>query len=224
MMRRVFDEQLDLLNQELITMGALCENAIAMSAKALTDENPELVKAVPDLSARIGHKEREIETMCLKLLLQRQPVAKDLRSVSSALKMVTDMARIGDQSADIAEIITLAHIRATADTRVIHSMSVAVIKMVTESIDAFVKKDMQMAKAVIDYDDVVDSYFNQVKKILIELFSKPETDGEYAIDMLMIAKYLERIGDHAVNIAKWVLFSITGNKDGSPEELPTKEE
>ena len=213
-MRLKFDEQLDLLNKELITMGAFCEYAIATSTKALTERSPALAKAVPDLTVQIDHKEREIETMCLKLLLQQQPVAKDLRVVSSALKMVTDMARIGDQSADIAEIITLANIHATDDTQVIHDMSVAVIKMVTDSIDAFVKKDMQMAKAVIDYDDVVDSFFDKVKKMLIELFSKPETDGEYAIDLLMIAKYFERIGDHAVNIAKWVLFSITGNKEG----------
>ena len=211
-MRLQFDEQLDLLNKELITMGALCENAIAMSAKALTEGKPVLAKTVPDLSVQIDHKEREIETMCLKLLLQQQPVAKDLRSISSALKMVTDMARIGDQSADIAEIITLANIHATDDTQIIHDMSVAVIKMVTDSIDAFVKKDMQKAKAVIDYDDVVDCFFDQIKKILIDLFSKPETDGEYAIDLLMIAKYFERIGDHAVNIAKWVLFSITGKR------------
>lgn len=215
-MRLKFDEQLDLLNKELITMGAFCESAIAMSANALTEGNPALAKAVPDLSVQIDHKEREIETMCLRLLLQRQPVAKDLRVVSSALKMVTDMARIGDQSADIAEIITLANIHAADDTQVIHDMSVAVIKMVTDSIDAFVKKDVQMAKAVIGYDDVVDSFFDRVKRMLIELFSKPETDGEYAIDLLMIAKYFERIGDHAVNIAKWVLFSITGNKEGSP--------
>lgn len=213
-MRSKFDEQLELLNKELITMGAFCENIIAMSAKALTQGSPALAKAVPDLSAEIDHKEREIEAMCLKLLLQQQPVAKDLRVVSSALKMVTDMERIGDQSADIAEIITLANIRSNEDTRVIYDMSIAVIKMVTDSIDAFVKKDIQMAKAVIDYDDIVDSFFNQVKKMLIDLFSKPETDGEYAIDLLMIAKYFERIGDHAVNIAKWVLFSITGNKEG----------
>lgn len=213
-MRTEFDEQLDLLHKELITMGAFCENAIAMSARALTEGNPQLAKAVPELSVKVDHKEREIENMCLKLLLQQQPVAKDLRMISSALKMVTDMARIGDQSADIAEIITLANIRPTDDTQVIYDMSVAVIKMVTDSIDAFVKKDMQMAKAVIDYDDVVDSFFNQVKKILIDLFSKPETDGEYAIDLLMIAKYFERIGDHAVNIAQWVLFSITGKKEG----------
>lgn len=213
-MRSKFDEQLNLLNKELITMGAYCENIIAMSAEALTKGKPELAAAVPDLSVQIDHKEREIETMCLKLLLQQQPVATDLRIISSALKMVTDMARIGDQSADIAEIVALENIRSTDDTQVIHDMSVAVIKMVTDSIDAFVKKDMRMAKAVIDYDDVVDSFFDQAKKMLIDLLSKPETDGEYAIDLLMIAKYFERIGDHAVNIAKWVLFSITGNKEG----------
>lgn len=209
-MRYKFDEQLDLLNKELITMGAFCENAIAMSAKALTKGDPALAKGVPDLSAQIDRKEREIETMCLKLLLQRQPVAKDLRMVSSALKMVTDMARIGDQAADIAEIITMANIHADDDTQVIHDMSVAVIKMVTDSIDAFVKKDMEMAKAVILYDDVVDSYFDKVKEILIALFSRPEADGEYAVDLLMIAKYFERIGDHAVNIAKWMLFERSG--------------
>lgn len=213
-MRSKFDEQLDLLNKELITMGAFCENAIETSAKALTEGKPELADTVFHLLVQIEEKEREIENRCLKLLLQQQPVAKDLRIVSSALKMVTDMARIGDQSADIAEIIKLANIRSTDNTQVIYDMSVAVIKMVTDSIDAFVKKDMKMAKAVIDYDDVVDSFFDKVKKILIDLFSEPETDGEYAIDLLMIAKYFERIGDHAVNIAKWVLFSITGNKEG----------
>lgn len=213
-MRIQFDEQLDLLNRELITMGALCENAIALSAKSLVEGMPALAGDVCDLSAQIDTKEREIESMCLKLLLQRQPVAKDLRMVSSALKMVTDMARIGDQSADIAEIIRLANIRATDDMQIIQEMSIAVIKMVTDSIDAFVKKDGQMAKAVIDYDDVVDDFFNQVKKILVDLFSQPEADGEYAIDLLMIAKYFERIGDHAVNVAKWVLFSLTGKKEG----------
>lgn len=213
-MRLQFDEQLDLLNRELITMGALCENAIALSAKALVEGTPALAGDVCDLSAQIDNKEREIESMCLKLLLQRQPVAKDLRMVSSALKMVTDMARIGDQSADIAEIIRLANIRATDDMQIIHDMSLAVIKMVTDSIDAFVKKDGLMARAVIEYDDVVDAFFNQVKQILVDLFSQPEADGEYAIDLLLIAKYFERIGDHAVNVARWVLFSLTGKKEG----------
>lgn len=213
-MRSKFDEQLDVLNKELITMGALCEKAIAMSAKALVEGNPPLAEAVLELSSQIGQKEREIEAMCLKLLLQQQPVAKDLRVISSALKMVTDMKRIGDQSADIAEIIAMANIGATDDTQNVHDMSVAVIKMVTDSIDAFVKKDVRMAKATIDYDDVVDGFFDKVKKMLVDYLGKGAADGEYAVDLLMIAKYFERIGDHAVNIAKWVLFSITGNKEG----------
>lgn len=213
-MRSKFDEQLECLNKELIMMGALCEKAIAMSAKALTMKDSELAGSVPELSVQIDHKEREIETMCLKLLLQQQPVARDLRVISSALKMVTDMERIGDQSADIAEIIALENVRATEDTQVIHQMSEAVIQMVTKSIDAFVKKDVGLARWVIQYDDVVDSFFNQVKKLLIDQLGRPETDGEHAVDLLMIAKYFERIGDHAVNIAKWVLFSITGKKEG----------
>lgn len=212
-MRSKFDEQLDLLNKELITMGAFCENAIELSANALTEGKPELADTVFHLSAQINEKEREIENRCLKLLLQQQPVAKDLRIVSSALKMVTDMARIGDQSADIAEIITLANIHSTDNTQVIHDMSVAVIKMVTDSIDAFVKKDIEIANAVITYDDVVDGLFDEVKTDLIEKFGNPESNGEKVLDLLMIAKYFERMGDHAVEIAKWVLFSITGRKE-----------
>lgn len=213
-MRARYDEQLSLLNRELITMGALCENAIANSAKALTDGNLSMAESVPELAARIDEKEREIEAMCLKLLLQQQPVATDLRMISSALKMITDMERIGKQSADIAEIVTLANIKETDDTGDIHDMAVAAIKMVTDSIDAFVKKDAVLAKKVINYDDVVDGFFNKIKRMIIVHFSRPDSDSEYAIDLLMIAKYLERIGDHAVNIANWVLFSITGNKEG----------
>ena len=213
-MRARYDEQLSLLNRELITMGALCENAIANSAKALTDGNLSMAESVPELAARIDEKEREIEAMCLKLLLQQQPVATDLRMISSALKMVTDMERIGKQSADIAEIVTLANIKETDDTGDIHDMAVAAIKMVTDSIDAFVKKDAALAREVISYDDVVDGFFNKIKRMIIVHFSSPDSDSEYAIDLLMIAKYLERIGDHAVNIATWVLFSITGNKEG----------
>lgn len=213
-MRSRYDEQLNVLNKELITMGALCENAIANSAKSLVDGDIHVAESVPELAARIDQKEREIEAMCLKLLLQQQPVATDLRVVSSALKMITDMERIGKQSADIAEIVTMANIKDTDDTDDIHDMAVAVIKMVTDSIDAFVKKDAVIAKAVIDYDDIVDGFFNTIKKMLIAYFSRPDSDSEYAIDLLMIAKYLERIGDHAVNIANWVLFSITGNKEG----------
>ena len=147
-------------------------------------------------------------------LLRQQPVAADLRFISSALKMVTDMKRIGDQSADIAEIVTLANISQGDNTLNIHDMAVSAIKMVTDSVDAFVGGDTALARAVIEYDDVVDSCFDGIKKRLIEMFSLPETDGEYAIDLLMIAKYLERIADHAANIAGWVLFSITGERGG----------
>ncbi|MCI8650705.1 MAG: phosphate signaling complex protein PhoU [Anaerotruncus sp.] len=212
-MRSKFDEQLELLNKEMITMGALCENAIAMSAKAVIEGNLSLTSPILTFAEKIDQKEREIETMCLKLLLQQQPVAKDLRTISSALKMVTDMERIGHQSADIAEIVQIANIRVSGDTAELHDMAVAVIKMVAESIDAFVKKDAVMAEAVIGYDDVVDGCFDRIKRLLIERFSQPGTDGEQTIDLLMIAKYFERIGDHAVNIAKWVVFSITGNRE-----------
>lgn len=212
-MRSKFDEQLELLHKELITMGALCENAIALSAKAAAEGDPLLCASVPALSEKIDQKEREIEAMCLKLLLQQQPVATDLRDISSALKIITDMERIGHQSADIAEIIGMAHVKATEDSRDVHAMAVAVIKMVTDSIDAFVKKDAGLAQAVIDYDDVVDGLFDMIRQQLASYLSGPEADGEYVVDLLMIAKYLERIGDHAVNIAKWVLFSITGTRE-----------
>lgn len=216
-MRSKFDEQLDQLNKELILMGSLCESAIAMSANALLDGNVSEAEKVPELSAQIDRKERDIEAMCLKLLLQRQPVAGDLRVISAALKMVTDMERIGHQSADIAEIITMANIFASDDTLNIHDMAAAVIKMVTDSVDAFVKRDVETAQSVIRYDDVVDGCFDMIKKMLIERFGDPEADGEYTLDLLMIAKYFERIGDHAVNIARWVLFSITGNREGVTE-------
>ncbi len=211
-MRSRFDEQLDLLNKEMITMGALCENAIAMSAKAVAEGDLALTESIPALAEQIGQKEREIESLCLKLLLQQQPVAKDLRIISSALKMVTDMERIGHQSADIAEIVRMANLKVGGDTEEVRNMALAVIKMVSESIDAFVKKDDDMAQAVIAYDDVVDDCFDRVKNLLIDRFSQPEADGEQTIDLLMVAKYFERIGDHAVNIAKWVVFSITGSR------------
>jgi len=209
-MRSRFDEQLELLNREMTGMGAKCENAIALSAKALIDGDRVLAGRVGELLEQIDRSEREIEGMCLRLLLQQQPVARDLRVISSALKMVTDMERIGHQSADIAEIISMANISSAADTLYIKEMALAAIKMVNDSIDAFVRQDMHTARSVIAYDDVVDDYFNRIKLELIERFSQPETDGEYAVDLLMVAKYFERIGDHAVNIARWVIFSVTG--------------
>lgn len=213
-MRSKFDEQLERLHKELIEMGALCENAIAMAAKALSEGNTKMAAKVPELSVDIDRKERDIETMCMKLLLQQQPVARDLRAISSALKMVTDMERIGDNSSDIAEIVTMANITASDNTEHIQDMAGATIKMVTDSIDAFVKKDITLANAVIAYDDVVDSFFDEVKTDLMKQFGTSESNGEKVLDLLMIAKYFERMGDHAAEIAKWVLFSITGRKEG----------
>lgn len=212
-MRSKFDEQLELLHKELIQMGALCENAIAMAAKALAEGNAKIAGKVPELSEEIDQKERDIEAMCMKLLLQQQPVAKDLRVISSALKMVTDMERIGDNSGDIAEIVTMANISAADNTLSIQDMARATIKMVTDSIDAFVKQDVKLATSVIAYDDVVDRYFDEIKTNLIAKFGDSELDGETVLDLLMIAKYFERMGDHAAETAKWVLFSITGNKE-----------
>lgn len=211
-MRSKFDEQLNELNLELIKMGTLCENVIAMSAKALLDGDMEMAADVAEYASEINGRERDIENRCMKLLLQQQPVARDLRTISSALKMITDMARIGDQSEDIAEIVTMANITASDETLHIGDMARAVRKMVTDSVDAFVKRDVELARATIEYDDVVDGLFNEVKKALAEHF-KSGGDMECALDLLMIAKYFERIGDHAVNIAGWVIYSVTGRKD-----------
>lgn len=211
-MRSKFDEQLNLLHNNLILMGALCENAIALSAKALTEGNLKTAAKVPELSAQIKQKERDIEGMCMRLLLQQQPVAKDLRVVSSALKMVTDMERIGDNSGDIAEIIIKGNVSLCDDTLNIREIALATIKMVTDSIDAFVKQDLKLAEQVIDYDDVVDGQFDRIKHELIDRLKKSDANGELVLDILMISKYFERIGDHAVNIAQWVRFSIAGEK------------
>ncbi|HEY8349494.1 MAG TPA: phosphate signaling complex protein PhoU [Clostridia bacterium] len=198
----------------MIQMGALCESAIANAAKALTDGDMELARKAMEADADIDRKEREIENLCLKLLLRQQPVARDLRQISSALKMITDMERIGDQAADISEITLLANNRASGanrdSTNHVAEMAKATIKMVTESIDAYVRQDLELARVVIDYDDVVDDLFNKVKEDIIRLINEDTANGEYAIDMMMIAKYFERIGDHATNIAEWVEFSITG--------------
>ena len=210
-MRNKFDEQLEFLKTQLIQMGALCEEAIANATKALIEGDLELAKKAVAADGVIDQKEREIESLCLKLLLQQQPVARDLRQISSALKMITDMERIGDQAADISEITVLGNVKAaTAETKHIAEMAEATIKMVTDSIDAFVCQDLELARAVINYDDVVDELFNDVKRDMIKLISDDADNGEFAIDLMMIAKYFERIGDHATNIAEWVEFSITG--------------
>lgn len=209
-MRSRFDEQLTLLHTEMIRMGALCEQAIAMGSEALTQGDVTQAKQVKSLDCEIDQMERDIESLCMKMLLQQQPVARDLRRISAALKMITDMERIGDQAEDIAEIVVMLNGR-TADENVdIKEMAKATIKMLTDSIDAYVKTDLALAQQVIAEDDVVDNYFDLVKGSLIRMIASDPENGEFALDMLMIAKYFERIGDHAANIAEWVVFSVTG--------------
>ena len=209
-MRSRFDEQLAQLNKELIEMGALCEEVIALAAKALIEGEIAVAEKVAPLDREIDQKERSIEAMCLKMLLQQQPVARDLRQISAALKMITDMERIGDQAEDIAEIICFLKGRKAENMNTLQKMAGATIQMVTESIEAYVKSDIILAKKVVADDDIVDDCFDQVKQILIESIVANPRDGEYALDLLMIAKYFERIGDHATNIAEWVIFSVTG--------------
>lgn len=213
-MRSRFDEQLALLNQELITMGSLCEQVIALASSALTEGSTETASKIAPVDREIDQMERDIESLCLRLLLQQQPVARDLRQISAALKMVTDMERIGDQAEDIAEIIPFLNGRTRDEHLQIGCMAEGVIRMVTDSVEAYVKQDTRLADAVIAYDDIVDACFCEVKDNLIGLIAGNPKDGEYALDLLMIAKYFERIGDHATNIAEWVQFSITGNREG----------
>ncbi|MGN1085064.1 MAG: phosphate signaling complex protein PhoU, partial [Lachnospiraceae bacterium] len=209
-MRNRFNEQLTLLNKKLIEMGALCEKVIALVSNALLDGDGNKAAEVAPYDREIDQMEREIESICLKLLLQQQPVASDLRQISAALKMITDMERIGDQAEDIAEIITFLNGRTGEECRDIRRMAEAAMKMVSKSVDAYVRQDISLAEAVEAYDDVVDDCFDRVKNTLIQMISRNTADGEYAVDLLMIAKYFERIADHAVNIAEWVEFSVTG--------------
>ena len=200
MMRNRFDEQLNELNSEMIRMGALCEEVIALAAKALDEGDRALAKKVAPLDTQIDQKERTIETLCLRLLLQQQPVARDLRQISAALKMITDMERIGDQAEDIAEIVLFLDGRPSEHNGLLQQMARAAITMVTNSVDAFVKRDTHLATQVVRSDDTVDRYFSDIKQSLITKISENPADGAYFLDCLMIAKYFERIADHSVNI------------------------
>lgn len=221
MVRSRFDTQLTLLNTEIIEMGSLCECAISDAVKALIENDKELAKKTVEMDKQIDQKEKDIEALCLKLLLQQQPVARDLRLISAALKMITDMERIGDQAADIAEIVCVADLSLPRDFKDTEQMAKATIKMVTESVEAFVQRDLVLAREVIAYDDVVDELFDRIKNEVIEIIGdiskKPKEEQSKmsvdVIDILMISKYFERIGDHATNIAEWVEFSITGSHE-----------
>lgn len=210
-MRNRFDRQLVQLNNELIEMGGMIEKAISDTVKALVNQDIELASNVIEYDEEIDHQEREIEQLCLKLLLQQQPVAKDLRLISAALKMITDMERIGDHATDISEItIELSKESYIKKLDHIQQMSKETMVMLVQSVEAFVNKDMDKARAVIAHDDVVDDLFNKVKAELIAMIHENVNAGEQASDLLMAAKYFERIGDHATNISEWVIFSITG--------------
>lgn len=212
-MRNRFDQELEQLNNELIEMGALIERAIGDASRALLEKDLELAKKAIEHGGLVDDKEKQIERRCLRLLLQQQPVATDLRMVSTALKMITDMERIGDQAEDIAEIVISGQVNEGEE--LLRDMAASTIKMVTESVDAYVKHDTMLAEKVIAEDDIVDDWFDRVKHTLIRRMTTDPGEGERAVDLLMIAKYFERIGDHAVNVAQWVIFSVTGtHKEG----------
>ena len=210
-MRIKFDEQLEILNNELTEMGFLVEKAITSAVDALRKNDKDLAQQAIAFDSEIDQKEKDIEAICLRLLLHQQPVATDLRKVSSALKMITDMERIGDMASDISEITMMdSELLAVSNLEHISQMEKETIQMVNESIKAFVKKDIQLAQKVIDDDDIVDALFEKVKSDLIEIMRTDVSVCNGAVDLLMVAKYFERIGDHATNIAEWVLFSIEG--------------
>lgn len=211
MMREKFIEQLQTLYRQMTVMGGLCQQAIAVAVRTLEEEEEtaeKLEAQVFALDGEVDDMEREIETLCTKLLLKQQPVAADLRRITAALKMVTDLERIGDQASDIAELVPYVHLEEGTGLH-IGDMARAVIRMVTDSVDSFVKRDLDLARAVYAADDKVDALFDQVKQELIGMIAKDASRGEQCMDLLMVAKYLERIGDHATNVAEWVEYSIT---------------
>jgi len=210
-MRKKFDEQLNQLNDMLAEMAEATKKSIADADKALIGQDVELAQKILDSGDEIDKKEKEIEKFCIEIILQQQPVASDLRLISAAQKIITDLERIGDHAEDISEItIHLAEKQYLKKSEHIPQMAAATMKMVTDSIDAFLKKDIELAKEVIEYDDVIDNLFQTVKKDLIELINENPDNGDQAIDLIMAAKYFERIGDHAENIAEWIVFSLTG--------------
>ncbi|NMA79580.1 MAG: phosphate signaling complex protein PhoU [Clostridiales bacterium] len=214
-MRNHFDEQLEQLNKELLEMGALIEHAIESASQALVNQDDDAANKAIEFDKEVDHKEKQIESLCLKLLLQQQPVAQDLRQISAALKIITDMERIGDQAADISGIVIyLTDTPYIKKLEHLPQMAKTTIKMVKGSIDAYVNKDLALAKEVIGMDDIVDNLFVIIRNELIEHIHEKANNGEQALDLLMVAKYFERIGDHAQNIAEWVEFAITGKHKG----------
>ncbi len=212
-MRSKFDEQLHLLNQEMMQMGSMIEDSIQKAINALIDQNVELAKKIMDNDTQIDHEQKKIENLCFNLLMQQQPVAKDLRVISAAMKMVTDMERIGDHAADISEMtILMSKTKYIPNLEHINRMASETVQMLIRSIEAYVEKDMKKAVEVIASDDIVDDLFDKNKAELIEQIQREPQSAESAADMLMVAKYFERIGDHATNIAEWVIFALDDKK------------
>ena len=209
-MREYYTAQLETLNTNMIQMGALCEDAISAAIQSLLEDDRTIAKKVADTELEIDQMERDIERQCMRLLLMQQPVATDLRVVSSALRMIADLERIGDQAFDIADITKSGSFQGFSGKVRIKEMAKAAIHMVTDSVDSYVKQDVQLAKRVTEEDDVVDELFLKVRRELAELIHTDQNASEQALDLLMIAKYLERIGDHAVNVSEWVIYSVTG--------------
>lgn len=209
-MREYYTAQLETLNTNMIQMGALCEDAISAAIQSLLEDDRTIAKKVTDTELEIDQMERDIERQCMRLLLMQQPVATDLRVVSSALRMIADLERIGDQAFDIADITKSGSFQGFSGKVHIKEMAKAAIHMVTDSVDSYVKQDVQLAKRVTEEDDVVDELFLKVRRELAKLIHTDQNASEQALDLLMIAKYLERIGDHAVNVSEWVIYSVTG--------------
>lgn len=209
-MRSMFDQQLKTLNEEMLYMGGLCEDTIQQTIEALMSGDVKKARELNNMMSQLTQQERSIENICLKLLMQQQPVARDLRTISSSLKMVTDMERIGIQACEIAEIIAAGNVVRATDKVDFQELSNEVSHMVQMAMMAYDKKNLDLADEVIKYDDVVDKLFCDIRGDLIKQLKDDTNDAECFIDMLMIDKYFERIGDHAVNIASWVKFSITG--------------
>ena len=212
-MRSKFDEQLNMLNQEMMHMGTMIEERIQKAIEALIDGNTDLAKEIMDSDNEVDREQKIIESVCFNLLMQQQPVARDLRVISAAMKMVTDMERIGDHAADISEMtIMMQSTSYPSQLEDIKKMASETVRMLIRSIEAYVEKDMEKARKVIAHDDVVDELFDRNKSDIIEMIHKDPTQGEQAVDLLMIAKYFERIGDHATNIAEWVIFALDDKK------------
>jgi len=209
-MRERYRQQLEQLHTELVQMGALCEEVIAAAAEALRECSQETAGRVRHIEEAIDRKERDVENLCLKLLLQQQPVARDLRTISAALKLISDLERIGDQAADIAELTPFLSESRQEEMELVRDMARIACRMVAESVESFVEQDLELAHAVCAGDDEMDALFVQVKGAIVCLLREDSAQGEVALDLLMIAKYFERIGDHATNVAEWVEYAVTG--------------